>query len=317
MATTAARLSPNPRPIDASSIVSEGLPRAAARPAGSHQQAKPIDAPLRAIEELICQKDGESLDLLRCNDTAASTTLGVFLKGRLIERVVQGSCGWGHLHEGDIVRTVNGVEVDAYSVLPQIRKARDAVGTAVSITVDRGGQSHSVVLLRQRLDSVTRAETIVNLLIAHGEFIQDLGELEERRGDRSAKGISRQLQKSFEAIQVEFGDMQHEVCQAEHNLATHLAFLQEQTLKKLGQARKVLDATAKRAVNTDADKLEEERDSYRMKADRMSDTVRHSAGVPRSTLAPELFQMSSASNFLRFCSACACDCVFQLLQTAD
>ena len=66
----------------------------------------PKDAgPLREIEEQLFAQDGAPLDLLRKNfhGNAALTTLGIFLKGRLVERVIQGSCGWGQLLEVCIV----------------------------------------------------------------------------------------------------------------------------------------------------------------------------------------------------------------------
>jgi len=100
------------------------------------------EAALRAVEKLICRENGEPRDLLRCADKDAATTLGIFLKGRLVERVIKGSCGWGQLLEGDLIRTVNGQEVDAFTVLEEIRKTRDAVGAAATVTVDRNGAVH-------------------------------------------------------------------------------------------------------------------------------------------------------------------------------
>jgi len=61
---------------------------------GMARSARAAGDPLGAIEELVCQADGIPVDLLRFD--SAATTLGVFLKGRLVERVVSGSCGWYH-----------------------------------------------------------------------------------------------------------------------------------------------------------------------------------------------------------------------------
>jgi len=105
---------------------------------------------LRQLERIVCvETDGNPVDLLSCAEKttlttqkATRTTLGVFLKGRLIERVVEGSCGWGHLFEGDLIRCVNDIEVDAYSAVEEIHKCRDAIGHAISLTVDRNGQRH-------------------------------------------------------------------------------------------------------------------------------------------------------------------------------
>ena len=98
---------------------------------------------IRQIERAVClEADGSPVDLLRLVDKAVGTTLGVFLKGRLVERVVEGSCGWGQLYEGDLIIAVNGFDVDAYYVLDRIRECRDAVGHAISLTVDRKGERH-------------------------------------------------------------------------------------------------------------------------------------------------------------------------------
>ena len=157
----------------------------------------------------------------------------------------------GQLLEGDIIKAVDGVYVDNYSVLEQIRLSRDAIGTAISFTVERrGGQSKDVVLLRQRLDSVSQAESIAGQLMEHSRLLQELGGLDENRGDPSGAGRNmRKLQSSFESIQVQFGEMQHEAWQAEHNLSTHLASLQENTQKKLAQARRLMQTAERRAKN--------------------------------------------------------------------
>jgi len=61
---------------------------------GMARSARAAGDPLGAIEELVCQADGLPVDLLRFD--SAATTLVVFLKGRLVERVVSGSCSWYH-----------------------------------------------------------------------------------------------------------------------------------------------------------------------------------------------------------------------------
>ena len=112
---------------------------------------------IRQIERTVCvESDGSPVDLLRVADKAASTTLGVFLKGRVVERVVEGSCGWLQLYEGDLIRAVNGVDVDAYSVLERIRECRDSIGQAISLSVDRKGERHEG---RPRAPHMRRAGT--------------------------------------------------------------------------------------------------------------------------------------------------------------
>ena len=104
-----------------------------------------VEKALRQLQRIVCEEtDGTPIDLLRYaeKEKATRTTLGVFLKGRTIERVVQGSCGWGQLIEGDLVRCVNDIEVDAYSVVEEIRKCRDSIGHAISLTMDRNGKRH-------------------------------------------------------------------------------------------------------------------------------------------------------------------------------
>ena len=209
------------------------------RPAPRHE-SKDL---LKEIEELICTRDGVSIDLLR-EDQGSRTTLGIFINGQVVDRVVPGSCGWGHLHPGDTIKAVNGVQVDAHSVLTQIRRARHSLGTAISFSVERidsdgVARMHDVVLLRQRLTTVSRSEALIGLLMDHGELIQSVGDLGVKIGDGKILAVSRQMQTSFESIQLQFGEMQHETCQTEHNLATHLAFVQERTQRKLKQARRI------------------------------------------------------------------------------
>ena len=145
--------------------------------------------------------------------------------------------------QGDLIRAVNGVDVDAYTILDQIRLSRDAVGTAISLNVDRCGEQLDVVLLRQRLDSVSRAEAMVGLLMEHGNLIQQLSGLENvRQLDGSIRNLCHQMQSSFESVQMQFGEMQHEAWQAEHNLATYLNTLQDTIKAKLVQAEKVLQS---------------------------------------------------------------------------
>ena len=112
-----------------------------------------------------------------------------------------------------------------------------------------------VVLLRQRHESVARAESMVGLLMAHGELIQKLGEWEAQAAAQGFVGLrqaSRNLQKSFEGIQMQFGEMQHEAWQAEHNLSTHLASLQELVERKIRQARTSLAQELQAASDTPA-----------------------------------------------------------------
>ena len=209
------------------------------RPAPRHE-SKDL---LKEIEELICTRDGVSIDLLR-EDQGSRTTLGIFINGQVVDRVVPGSCGWGHLHPGDTIKAVNGVQVDAHSVLTQIRRARHSLGTAISFSVERidsdgVARMHDAVILRQRLETVSRSEALIGLLMDHGELIQSVGDLGVKIGDGKILAVSRQMQTSFESIQLQFGEMQHETCQTEHNLATHLAFVQERTQRKLKQARRI------------------------------------------------------------------------------
>ena len=96
-----------------------------------------------------------------------------------------------------------------------------------------------VLLLRQRPETVSQAETMVGLLATHGTLIHKLGE----QGFVDGPGLrmaSHQLQKSFQGIQSQFREMQHESSQAEHNLSVNLASLQEQVQKKIDKVRAYL-----------------------------------------------------------------------------
>ena len=96
---------------------------------------------------------------------------------------------------------------------------------------------------------------MVGLLMAHGELIQKLGEWEAQAAAQGFVGLrqaSRNLQKSFEGIQMQFGEMQHEAWQAEHNLSTHLASLQELVQRKIVQARTSLAQELQAASDTPA-----------------------------------------------------------------
>jgi chromosome segregation ATPase len=96
-----------------------------------------------------------------------------------------------------------------------------------------------VLLLRQRPETVSRAEIMVGLLATHGTLIHKLGE----QGFVDGPGLrmaSHQLQRSFQEIQSQFREMQHESSQAEHNLSANLASLQEQVQKKIDKVRAYL-----------------------------------------------------------------------------
>jgi len=108
-------------------------------------------------------------DLLRAN-ASDKLTLGIFVNNRSVTGVVPG--GYAHvalsgkIAAGDTIIAVDGAPVTEETFMTHIKNTRDAVGTKVTVLVDRKGAVAEVVLIKQRAARVSQAEKTIKALTA-------------------------------------------------------------------------------------------------------------------------------------------------------
>ena len=91
-----------------------------------------------------------------------------FLKHRIVSGVIPGGYPSAALASNiavnDVITAVDGVSVTDDTLITQLKKARDAIGSKVKLQLDRNGTKHEVVLIRQRHSHVAQMEKITKLL---------------------------------------------------------------------------------------------------------------------------------------------------------
>jgi len=93
-------------------------------------------------------------------------------RASLIHRIVSGVIPGGYpsaalasnIAINDIITAVDGVSVTDDTLISQLKRARDAIGSKVKLRLDRNGTKHEVVLIRQRHSHVAQMEKITKLL---------------------------------------------------------------------------------------------------------------------------------------------------------
>jgi hypothetical protein len=91
-----------------------------------------------------------------------------FLKHRIVSGVIPGgypsAALVSNIAVNDVITAVDGVSVTDDTLITQLKKARDAIGSKVKLQLDRNGTKHEVVLIRQRHSHVAQMEKITKLL---------------------------------------------------------------------------------------------------------------------------------------------------------